>query len=52
MDDFVWEVHIIEDDEVLNAFATPGRETFDRPAASMALALRNDRLFKSLPLNC
>lgn len=24
LDDFVWEVHIIEDDSVLNAFATPG----------------------------
>lgn len=23
-DDFVWEVHIIQDDNVLNAFATPG----------------------------
>jgi predicted Zn-dependent protease len=24
LDDFAWEIHIIEDDEVLNAFATPG----------------------------
>jgi predicted Zn-dependent protease len=24
LDDFVWEIHIIDDDEVLNAFATPG----------------------------
>jgi predicted Zn-dependent protease len=24
LEDFVWEVHIIHDDEVLNAFATPG----------------------------
>ena len=23
-DEFVWKIHIIEDDEVLNAFATPG----------------------------
>jgi len=24
LDDFIWEIHIIHDDEVLNAFATPG----------------------------